>query len=396
MSNPKRSLQLAGGHSLQNINSIGNPCELFRAECSKLISDTDKVCKRMQSDDSNLLNQRVKDIVFLKKELELKLEEIILEIANLVTLQSRVGKATEACKEPLRVTILCLEEREKRVPSARKHDEVAIELLKEREAIEEVAALLQRVAEQITEQIRLNQSAKYHLEKDLKEKAEAQCIDTSCTTMTSHAVGGRQRSTNSKTAVPSLTVSPKQWENTSDINIAKAEKQKNNSVSLSSLVESVLEQTASDMQKQLQATAAAFQHNIQNIKAAKSQMEDQLAKIVQELAELQRTREDLRVAIADTEKARSLAQARLDLRRQRPAGEQCHDPAQTQLLSEVTQLDVHIKRLREAVAQSEQQQRALIRCQLSLQENIDIKANCLYIDEVICCQSREAIVIHAF
>lgn len=56
-------------------------------------------------------DQRVRDIQFLRKELELKLEEIILEIDALLVLQSRVMKALEACKEPMRVTVLCLEER---------------------------------------------------------------------------------------------------------------------------------------------------------------------------------------------------------------------------------------------------------------------------------------------
>lgn len=79
----------------------------------------------------------------------------------------------------------------------------------------------------------------------------------------------------------SLAVTPKQWENISDINIAKAEQQKTNSQSLRALVESLLEQTAADMQKQVQATTAAFQMNVQEIKNAKIQMEDQLAKVGQ-------------------------------------------------------------------------------------------------------------------
>lgn len=49
--------------------------------------------------------------MFQKKELELKLGEVILDIDVLIALQSRVEKAIEAYKEPLRVTILCLEER---------------------------------------------------------------------------------------------------------------------------------------------------------------------------------------------------------------------------------------------------------------------------------------------
>lgn len=76
-------------------------------------------------------------------------------------------------------------------------------------------------------------------------------------------------------------MTPKQWENISEVNIAKAEQQKANSVSLRALVESLLEQTFTDMQKQVQATTAAFKLSIQEIKSAKSQMEDQLAKVGQ-------------------------------------------------------------------------------------------------------------------
>lgn len=76
----------------------------------------------------------------------------------------------------------------------------------------------------------------------------------------------------------SSSVTPVQWGNHSDFNIAKAEQQKRNSVSLRALVESLLAQTASDMQKQFQATSAAFQFNIKQLKTVKSHMEDQLTK----------------------------------------------------------------------------------------------------------------------
>jgi len=56
-------------------------------------------------------DQRVRDIQFLKKELELKLEEVVVEIDVLVALQSRVAKALEACTQILNVSVVCLEER---------------------------------------------------------------------------------------------------------------------------------------------------------------------------------------------------------------------------------------------------------------------------------------------
>lgn len=76
-----------------------------------------------------------------------------------------------------------------------------------------------------------------------------------------------------------MTLTPKQWEDVSEVSIAKAEQQKANSVSLRALVESLLEQTASDMQKQVQNTAAALRLSVGDIKSAKGQMEDELAKV---------------------------------------------------------------------------------------------------------------------
>ncbi|KAM7399760.1 hypothetical protein PAMP_019005 [Pampus punctatissimus] len=383
MSLPGRNPHKGDGPNLASIEVMRNQSELFRSECTRLILETDKACKRMQDDDNKRLDQRIRDIQFLKKELELKLEEVIVEIDVLIVLQSRVMKALEACNEPLRVTVLCLEERMKRHPSDRLHDEVDRELLKERELIEGVPSLLQRVVEQITEQIRLNRSVKYLLEQDLKEKFEAQCIDNSCALMTTHSLDNLQKSTNAENVLPSFTVTPKQWENISDINITKAEQQMINSQSLRALVESLLEQTVADMQKQVEATTSAFQLNVQEIKTAKSHMEDQLSKILSEFASQQRIKEDLQVAVTENNHFLSLAQARLALRRKRPGKEQCHDPAQSQLLAEIQQLTAHANKLHEAVAQSEKEQRGLVRCQLELQENIEIKASTLYIDELI-------------
>lgn len=70
-----------------------------------------------------------------------------------------------------------------------------------------------------------------------------------------------------------------QWENISYANMAKAEQQKTNSRSLQVLVQSVLDQTAADMQKQVQATTTAIQLNVQKMKNAKNQMEDELVKV---------------------------------------------------------------------------------------------------------------------
>ncbi|XP_061781426.1 tektin-1 [Nerophis lumbriciformis] len=396
MSVQGRNTQLIGGSTLDSIEVIRNHSTLFRGECMRLIEESSKSCKRLQDDDSEKLDHRVRDIQYVKKELELKLEENILETDRLFALQDRVVKAIEMCKEPFRVTVLCLNERNKRHPSEKLRDDVSRELVKEAELAKGVMSILQRVVKQIAEQTRLNQASKFDLEQDLKEKYEAQHLDASCASMTPDSLNNTQTVLNPKTVPPSSTVTPGEWERSSDFNIAKAERQKTNSVSLRALVESLLAQTAADMQQQFQATSAALQQNVLHIKTVKSQMEEQLTKVLSEFTSQQKNREDLQVAITENEHFLSLAQARLDLRQQRPAKERCHDPAQTQLLTEVGQHTSQISRLRETVDQSEEQQRALVRCQLELQQSIEVKANLLYVDEVICIPYRETIVLTKF
>lgn len=53
-------------------------------------------------------------------------------------------------------------------------------------------------------------------------------------------------------------------------------------------------------------------------------------------------------------------------------------------------------RLKEGLSQSEMELKALTRSQLLLEEEIQVKSNSLYIDEVICTQLRQPITIHDF
>ncbi|XP_077468018.1 tektin-1 [Stigmatopora argus] len=394
MSTRGKNTYLLDGSTLESINVIRNQSKLFRGECARLIEDCSKSCKRLEDDDSERLDHRVRDIQFVKEELEQKLEENVLETERLIQLQNRVTKAIQLCKEPLRITLLCIEERNK--PSEKVNDQVSRDLLKEGDLTKGVMALMQRVMKQITEQIRLNQTAKFQLEQDLKGKYVAQDLDTSCAAMTPNSLINKGKMLNANNAASGSFVTPVQWGNHSDFNIAKAEQQKKNAISLRALVESLLAQTSADMQKQFDATTAAFQFNIKQLKTVKSHMEEQLTKVVSEFASQQKNREDLIVAVTANDRFLSLAQKRLSVRKQRPTKEHCHDPAQSQLLAEVGQLSFQISKLHATVDQSEEQQRALVRCQLELRHNIEVKDRLLYVDEVICSQLRKSIVIHKF
>ncbi|XP_062420250.1 tektin-4-like isoform X2 [Pungitius pungitius] len=391
MSVPPSGPRRPDGPSRVDMEVTRNQSQLFRAECRRTITEMDTACRRMQSDDTKHLDQRVRDIQFLRKNLEWKLEEITEEVDVLLEMSSRLAKALEVCRETLRVTVVCLDERTRRPPSERRHDHVDGELLQEREVCEAAGLLLQGAGERIAEQIRLNRSVLQLLEQDVEDKRRAEDVDNSCASMTSRCTGEGPSS-----FLPSVVVTPEQWENTSAINLAHAEQQKADSLHLRALAESVLERTATDLDERVRTATTALQRNVSELQAARSQMGEELAQVLSELASQQRTSADLLGAIAENEGELRLARARLAVRRQRPSKERCHDPAQSLLLAEVQQLHAHIHKLREARLQSEDEQRALVRCQRELQENLEVKASSLHIDEVVCARHREPGAIHRF
>lgn len=75
-----------------------------------------------------------------------------------------------------------------------------------------------------------------------------------------------------------------------------------------------------------------------------------------------------------------LAQTRLELRSQRPNQELVRDPVQYGLVDEVSEISGSIEQLQTSLADSENTLKALIRSQLSLEENIRVKANSLHIE----------------
>lgn len=74
-------------------------------------------------------------------------------------------------------------------------------------------------------------------------------------------------------------MTPEEWESLCNLNVSKAENEKNNSLSLRALVASLLEQTAADMRRQYEATGRAFELRIQETKTAKTQLENQLNEV---------------------------------------------------------------------------------------------------------------------
>ncbi|KAM4044351.1 tektin-1 isoform 1-T2 [Anomaloglossus baeobatrachus] len=368
--------------------------ERLVAESERLVDEVEKTTQKTQNDVNKKLEQRLNEIDFWKKELDNKLEDTVNDIDQLLAYKTRLENALESCMEPLSIAQQCLIEREKRVGIDLVHDEVERELIKEVEVIQGVVALLQRTLEQITEQIRLSRSAKYSLEKDLKDKFEALKLDNHCSTLTNNTPDIKYVS--NAVTVQGNSVTPTEWEDFSNTNIEKAEKQRNNAVALRALIDSILSETACDMRKQCETVNFALKRRVAETKDAKNKLEVHLAKVMDEISSQEKNIENLKKAIADKEGPIKVAQTRLETRTLRPNVEHCRDPVQYRLINEVQEIATNVERLREALSQAEEELKGLNRKQLSLEEEIQVKENTLYIDEVICMQMREAISINNF
>ncbi|XP_062965033.1 tektin-1 [Cynocephalus volans] len=363
--------------------------ERLVAESQRLVDEIEKTTRKSQSDVNKKLEQRLEEVRFWKKELDDKLEQLVCETEDLLTYKTRLEKALESFKEPLRITETCLAYREKRVGIDLVHDEVEQELIKEAEIIRGVMALLTRTLEETSEQVRLNRSAKYHLEKDLKDKFVALTIDDICFTLNNNSPNIRY--SDNVVRIEPNSVSLEDWLDFSNANVEKADKQRNNSLALKALVDHILSQTANDLRQQCNVVDTAFKNGLKETKDARDKLAVHLAKVMEEIASQEKNITVLEKAILDQEGPAKVAHTRLETRTHRPNVELCRDVAQYRLMKEVHEITHNVARLKETLAQAQGELKGLSRRQLALQEEIQVKENTIYIDEVLCMQMRKSI-----
>ncbi|XP_010163029.1 tektin-1 [Antrostomus carolinensis] len=364
------------------------------AESQRLLDEIEKTTQKTRSDVNKRIEQRQEEMKFWKQELDDKLEQLVNETEVLLTFKTRLERSLESCKEPLVIAQKCLLNRQERAGIDLVHDEVEQELVKEAEVLQGVIALLGHTLEQTNEQIRLNRSAKYNLELDLKDKFAALMIDNYCASLTTNTPDIRY--TDNAVKREGNFVSPEDWLDFSNINIEKADKQRNNSLALRALIDGILSQTANDMRKQYEMVNVAFRNRVKEVKDAKHKLETLLAMVMEETASQEKNIAALKKAIADKEGPVKVAQTCLEARNHRPNMELCYDTVQHRLSSEVQEITKNTQRLKDALAQAETELKGLSCRQLSLEEEIQLKENTLYIDEVLCMQMRESVYINNF
>ena len=111
--------------------------------------------------------------------------------------------------------------------------------------------------------------------------------------------------------------------------------------------------------------------------------------MVGELQAMENNIQELKEAIEAKIGPIALAQTRLGIRSQRPNIELVRDPVQYGLINEVGEISSSVQQLQDRLADSESALKGLIRNQLSLEEDISVKANSLYVDQEQCMSLRK-------
>lgn len=95
---------------------------------------------------------------------------------------------------------------------------------------------------------------------------------------------------------------------------------------------------------------------------------------------MEKSIEELSKTAASKEGPMKLAHTRLELRSHRPNTELVRDPVQYGLVDEVGEISGSIQKLQSRLEDSEDALKALIRCQLTLEEDIEVKSNSLHVE----------------
>lgn len=360
--------------------------EKVRNESKRTMKETEAQTDKTQSESTKKLAERLKDINFWKFELNREINDVISETDMLLAQKLRLENALRATEIPLNITTDNLNCRQKRQAIDLVQDAVELNLLKEVEVINNVQELLKRTIAESDAQIKRNRDRKQELELDWSDKKEAEQLDAFCGQLTNaqtckqfHAGAAKYKDVQS---------TPESWAQFTHDNITRAEHERMASIQLRTLVDNVLQDTSRDMREQADAVDVAYQKRVEEMQDAKNKLDDNLRKVCTEISETETNIENLKKAIKDKEDPMKVAQTRLHTREARPGVEQCRDPVQHSLVGEVSEIAASVDALLLKLNSAENALKDLQDNRMSLEKEIAIKTNSLFIDKTKCMTYR--------
>jgi len=360
--------------------------ERVRHESKRTMKETDAQTQKTQSESTKKLAERLKDINFWKFELNREVQDVIAETDLLLEQKKRLENALRATEIPSHIATDNLNCRQRRQGIDLVQDDVELNLLKEVEVINNVQDLLKKTIKEADQQIKRNRDRKQELEMDWSDKKEAEEIDSFCGGLKNEHTSKQFHAGSAK--FQEIQSTPESWAQFTHDNITRAEHERMASIQLRTLIDNVLQDTSRDMREQADSVDSSFQKRVEEVQDSKNKLEENLRKVCDEISSTEKNIGDLKKAIKDKENPMKVAQTRLHTRENRPNVELCRDPVQYNLVNEVQEIASSVDALMQKLNSAENALKDLQDNRMSLEKEIAIKTNSLFIDKAKCMTHR--------
>jgi len=361
--------------------------ERVRMDTVRLCRETDEKTKRTQHDVGKKLGSRIGDIQYWKTEVTNETDNMITEINALQESKRILDNCLAETENPLHVAQECLYNREKRQGIDLVHDDVEKQLIREVDTIKRCQEEMRKLIQDSNNQLSLNRAAQHELEKDSQDKFSALNLDGTCHQLRNTSRGlayhdGVQRVDNTCSV-------PESWARFSNNNIQRSQSERAAAKDMRNKIETLLNRCATAMQNQWNTVNNAFTDRIREYMDAKNRLQTHLSKVLQEIFDMEKNIELLKKCIQDKESPMQVAQTRLATRTRRPNVESCRDPVQHRLVEEVYEINETVESLKIKLREAENALQHLLRTKSSLEHDLSIKNNSIFIDREKCMGMRK-------
>jgi len=361
--------------------------ERVRLDTSRLVREVDDKTQRTQGDVGKKLGERLGDIHFWKTEVNNEIDNMITEIDNLQRSKQVLEKALAETENPLHIAQECLYNREKRQSIDLVHDAVEKELIKEVDTIKRCQEEMRRLIQDANNQVASDRAAQHELELDSQDKFIAMNLDGVCHQLHNTSRGIAYHS--SAQRINNTVSVPESWARFSNDNIQRSQSERAASKDMRNKIECLLNKCATAMVNQWNSVNNAFTDRIKEYMEAKHRLQTHLSKVLQEIFDMEKNIELLKKCIQDKEAPMQVAQTRLATRTRRPNIESCRDPVQHRLVEEVHEINETVDSLKQKLREAENALQHLLRTKSTLEQDLSIKNNSLFIDRERCMGMRK-------
>ena len=360
--------------------------ETLRNDTVKLVEDREIRTTRSQTEATNRLNDRARDVTTWKKELQKELEALSCETTKLRTTKKELEHAMEQVKRPEEVVHHCMEAREYRVGIDMVNDNVVNALKSEMSEIQKIRTAMKEHHDDIEAQLITNENISAQLRVDLSQKRAALDIDQDCFVLdnTSHEISHHPGIHHAD-----LTNSnPQSWVKHSDRNMEDSNNARKASSALKGSVEGLLTSAVTELSTAWSISNRSFKERIMETEETSGLINKHLENITQEIAMLDDHIKLLKKALSDKQPPLKVAETRLAMRTHRPNIEACDDAPHGTLVGEVVEINDSIAILTQKLADAEEARVKLIKSQSELREDRRVKEASLRIDRGKCMSKR--------